>query len=553
MVVEVLVDGPAPLIQAICREIDLTPTLDHLLAWDEGQCKLSPGTRIGALIINALMNRRPLFRLEEFYRDMDTAKLFGPGIQPDDLNDDALARALDKLAAAGPQRVYTAVALRVVCREQVALDTIHADTTSVAVQGAYDTEDDELPVLNLTYGYSKDHRPDLKQFLYGLGVTRDSIPVIGEVRDGNTSDQQWNRALIAKLRERLGQAGPPPVYVADSSLVSGPNLAILAREQLPFISRLPGTYGLEAALKARAWAEDNWQEVGPLSPRKGAATYKLQAFTAELEGRQYRFIVVHSSKLDGRKTRSIERRLAKREAQLEQACHHLARRQFACAPDAEEAWRNFLAQHQDPCFHLEAAVIPVKRRRQRPRPGRPPQGYVPAYETVYQLQPQLSRNEAAIETKQAQASCFVLITSLLAAEAWPARKVLQEYKHQTVVEQHFAFIKDPKIVGPIYLKKPERVQALAYVFLLALLVYSVIQRRVRQALAQEGEPPLVLAGKITSSRPTGRRILELFAKITIVKLPDGQRIFPRNVALPEHAFRLLRLDPKIYLRPPLPP
>jgi len=59
-------DRPAPLIVAMCRAVGLTKTIDDMLRWDPSRCKLSPGLRIEAIIVNALTNRRPLHRLEEF-------------------------------------------------------------------------------------------------------------------------------------------------------------------------------------------------------------------------------------------------------------------------------------------------------------------------------------------------------------------------------------------------------------------------------------------------------------------------------------------------------
>lgn len=136
-----------------------------------------------------------------------------------------------------------------------------------------------LPLL-LTHGHSKDQRPDLKQFLFGLAVTADQVPVIGQVRNGNLADKTWNLELISSLAQQLGPV-EPLVYVADSSLVTGPMKAI-AVQKLQFISRLPASFSLEAELKQPAWAESAWQEIGALSKGKGAATYRLQSYQGQL-------------------------------------------------------------------------------------------------------------------------------------------------------------------------------------------------------------------------------------------------------------------------------
>ena len=273
-----------------------------MLMWDDKQCKLSPGLRVEAVIINTLMNRRPLYRLEEFFSDMDVSKMFGPGVKADDINDDAVGRALDKLAEANPREVYGTVSLKAVCHEGVSVEVLHADTTSVSVQGAYE-ENNEDDALWLTFGYSKQRRPDLKQFMYGLGVTDDHFPVIAEVRNGNTSDKTWNYDLINRLRKWIGNI-EDVTYVADSSLVSGPNLKAMKEQGVRFISRIPGTFKPESSLKDRAWEDGNWEYVGALSERKDASSYSLQSYVEDLDGIRYRFIVVHSSKLEVERKRA---------------------------------------------------------------------------------------------------------------------------------------------------------------------------------------------------------------------------------------------------------
>jgi len=548
MPVEIFSEGPAPVIMEVCRQIGLTKTIDQMTYWDEHRCTLSPGLRTAAMVTNALMDRMPLMYLPQFFADMDTQKLFGEGIQPEDLNDHSMGRALDKLSEAGPERVYARIAMRAMVQEQIQVDTIHADTTSMSVQGAYEADDEGL---NLTHGYSKDGRPDLKQFLYGLGVTPDGVPVVAQVRDGNTADPTWNGDIVDMLRERVGTQDreTPLLYVADSKLVSKTNLDKLAEENLHFISRLPGTFNLDEELKARAWEQDQWCELGSTSEKKGAAEYRAQSFYEELYGRTYRFIVLHSSNLDGRRERGINNQLDRSQKRLEEELDDLQKRSFACEADAREVWEDFCSKHDHPCFGLQAEVESFEHRLKRDKPGRPPKDWEPEYETRWRIRPQLSRDAEAIYQRKSRASCFVLITNLTDEDEWTDRKVLVEYKNQSTVESQFRFLKKPKVTGPIYLKNPGRVNALAYVFLMALLVYSVIQRRVRRALKQEGETILIV-GKKTTSRPTGKKILDRFSHLGIVRDEHGNREFPTNLKVPRKVMRLMGVKPEVYLRGP---
>ena len=52
-------------------------------------------------------------------------------------------------------------------------------------------------------GYSRDHRPDRPQIVYGLLCAPDGTPVAVEVFEGNTSDPQTIREQIDKLKRRF--------------------------------------------------------------------------------------------------------------------------------------------------------------------------------------------------------------------------------------------------------------------------------------------------------------------------------------------------------------
>jgi len=174
---------------------------------------------------------------------------------------------------------------------------------------------------------------------------------------------------------------------------------------------------------------------------------------------------------------------------------------------------------------------------------------VPEHEQVYRVQTRLRRDSNRIRREMEKASCFVLISRMPPGPEFTDEYILRTYKEQTVVERHFAFLKNPKIVGPVYLKKPQRVEALAYVFLMALLVFSILERRVRRAMKHE-EEPLILHGKVKSFNPTGQRILQLLTHMMVIKLADGSRQLPDNIPVLERLLRLMSLPGDIFTRIP---
>lgn len=546
---KVLEGGSAPLIAAMCDEIRLSEILDQLITWDEKQCRLSPGLRIKALVVNVLSHRRPLYKVTQAFQNYDLEVLFGAGVTPDALNDDALGRALDKLGETKPETIYLTLALTAMKIHGVTIKSMHGDTTSVSVYGDYDYEDD-ADVLNITRGYSKAHRPDLKQFLYGLVTNQEGIPFFGQIEDGNLDDKSWNKKMLTTMQELLPDLGSQkPLYVADSALVTEENLKLLKNE-IPFVSRLPNTYKLVEELKEEAFAAKQWQDIGALGQQKNAAHYKFQKKIASLYDREYRFIIVYSSALDKKKAQTIEKNLLKTQEQYDKDAQALAKKSFYCEADAQSALEEFLRKLKDPCFNLKFSISSeeqIIRKR-----GRPSLNASLESKIFYRVQYHgISRNEPAVNQLKERASCFVLISNVLNEDNIGDIDLLREYKEQSKVESTFRFLKDPVFVDGIYLKNPQRVVALGYVFLMSLLIFALLQRRVRKNLQKETQP-IILPGNIKSFTPTGRMLLELLEPMKTVQLlySDGlQRTIPQN-NLTNNVLRLLKLagfSEKIYV------
>lgn len=264
-----------------------------------------------------ICHRQPLYRVREFYERLDLGLLFDEPVTVADFNDDGFARTLDRLHASGElRRLVHSAALAAVRRLPFGIRSVHADTTSISLQGKYDGADSDRafaeehpdrPLLDITYGYSKDHRPELKQFVYGLVVSKEGLPLLAAVNDGNTSDKTWNLEVIREIQ----QSFLDPVellYVADSALITRDNLDAMAGANLRLVSRLPETYKLAAELKERAWQDNQWRPIGRLAESSSGAVYRSRSYTATLYGREYRFIVVHSGSKNARSVKALAHR-----------------------------------------------------------------------------------------------------------------------------------------------------------------------------------------------------------------------------------------------------
>ncbi|TAK31063.1 MAG: IS1634 family transposase [Chloroflexota bacterium] len=550
-----------PVLAKLMDQMGLVETINTTLREEADDVLVDTGTVVAAMIHNLLGEGAiRLYRLSSFFADKPLPLLFpwSAQLDPSQLNDDRAGRALDTLWAAGPQKVFSAVSQQVIKRYALDLKAVHADTTSRSFCGAYDDQDAAVP--QITYGYSKDHRPDLKQILFGVGTSRDGVPVVAEVCSGNQSDMTWNTRWIKAVRDQVGlSADTPLVYVADSALVTSGNLDVLADARIDFITRLPERFGIaEDLMEAALSRRKDWLQVGTMAAGEKAATYQLWETEQELNGRVYRFVVVHSSSLDERRLRALERHVAKEGALLEDALTDIRQQEFVCAPDAERAWARFLVQHAPAWHTLTAQVKGHEQKVKRARPGCPRKNEQPQVETVYRPGAQMERDAERYQQERDKCGMFVLMSSLRHREEWSGREILAEYKGQTGVERIFRFIKNPAWVGAFCLKEPERIAAFGYVVLLAAMVYTLLERQVRRALAEPREAPVEGLNRQLTRRPTSYAIQMALTPILVIgQRRRGQLELRPSGALSQNQHRLLRLagfdDGVYYWRGKMPP
>jgi transposase len=274
------------------------------------------GSVVKLMVLDTLSGRSPLYRLERFAASVDTELLLGREVSPGAFNDTTLGRALDAIYECGAGQLFSQVALAAAAAFPAELDLrhLHFDTTSVSVWGEYAArEQDDGPGdaagLSVTFGYSKDLRPDLKQFLIQMLCIHRNIPILGGCADGNASDKTVNNAVLTSLSKHMarhGLAAGAFVYVADAAMVTPANLAALG-ENL-FITRLPFTYGEAERVVSEALAGGDWSAGPPQAPSSGtrkAAAYRLCEKAVTIEERLYRAVVVHSGAGDKRRQMRI--------------------------------------------------------------------------------------------------------------------------------------------------------------------------------------------------------------------------------------------------------
>ena len=153
------------LVAATCKDLKIAERIDKLIFVEDTGRNVTPGESVVAMILNGLgFTNRRLYLMPQFFANKPVEKLIAPGLKPEDFTYDTLAAALNDICSYGESKLYGEVALDIALENDLLGKLNHLDTTSVSVQGDYNVPD-EPGVVKLTHGHSKDHRPDLKQFL----------------------------------------------------------------------------------------------------------------------------------------------------------------------------------------------------------------------------------------------------------------------------------------------------------------------------------------------------------------------------------------------------
>jgi transposase len=524
-----------PIIKAYADQLGLVSLINHYVPTE---MEVDAGTVVLAMVLDTLSGRSPLYRLEEFFAQQDTALLLGKTVPPQALNDDTAGRVLDRLYDFGTMRLFTACAVRAATRFSLERRYVHFDTTSRRVWGDYQfAETQDLP-FQVTYGYSKDKRPDLKQFVLSTLCGDRAVPIWGKPEDGNASDKTLNRTLLSEIAQLLAQYGVQPgasIYIADAALVTEDNLAALA--DTLFITRLPATYRECGRVIAEAVARNQWEEVGvlaqtPPTRHRPGTCYKVAEDVVTLYGKTYRAVVVHSTRQDQRRQQRLEREVQEASITLGTTVYAAAKQEYFCRADAEAAAEQLRALQS--AYHRVEVVL-----EERPQygPGRPSQKQPRVVKALrYGLQVTLHERAEVVARKRQEAGCFVLLTNVPTAGemAHRAGEVLRAYKEQHGVEQNFAFLKDPLIVNSLFLKKPERIEALGLVLLLALLLWRLVERTLRVYVEATGNP-LIGWDKKATQKPTAFMMLTKFAAVMVLKV-GGHRQLAQPLSAVQQAY-----------------
>ena len=513
------------LIASVINDLGLVNMINARLKPDDQEA-ITPGEAVKGMILNGLgFANRPLSLTPQFFANKPLDLLFRPGVTADMFNRFKLGRTLDEVNRYGSDLLFSEIALAVCQQEAIDQRFNHLDTTSFSLTGDYMPESDQQAIA-ITYGYSKDHRPDLKQAVLELMVSQDGgVPLASKNWDGNASDSQIFQDRAQALLSPFKDSPTPRYLIADSKLYSQDHAADL--KPLGFITRIPDTLKIISQVISQALRHDTWQAVDD--------TTRYHRLELCHYGIAQRWLVVCSEAAQQRAENSVSKAQHRELEAIEKQLFHLQAKRFESPQSAQAALAALCGSWR---YHQVASTELIEHKRYAGK-GRP-SAESPIKAIEWQIQAEVRPDAAAIRRRKQHKGCFVLGTNIKAKELSDV-EVIAAYKAQSQVEGGFRFLKDPLFfVSSLFVKKPTRIQGLLMVMTLALLVYSVAQRRLRQALARQNES---LPNQINqpTQRPTLRWVFQLLEGIHRVRMIVQDQVRDLIEGLNEVQIKILRM------------
>lgn len=551
--------GALPIVNHFLAKIGLDEALSAYVPGGDPRLRLDPAAVLGVVVRNLVIDHEPVYAVSEWASKYDACLV---GLFPSDvalLNDDRLGRCLDRLFDTDRAAMLAEVVLRAVRAFSIDLGELHNDSTSVTFQGTYKSASakarGDKAAAEITFGYNKDHRPDLRQLVWILTVSADgAVPVTHRVVNGNTTDDKTHVQSWDELRALLARSDF--LYVADSKLCSRAAMEHIDDAGGRFVTVMPRSRREDRWF--RGWIPDNsptWAQAVVVPPgRKADPPEVLSTFESPLgSGEGYRVIWIHSTSKKARDAVSRSARIERSERELPQLAGRLAgpkcrTKTRVVALEAAKAILedNSTAKFFDLFVREERDKAYTASHRGSPGPSTTfRQSRSTRFKLTWKLRPHVVKRVAASD------GCWPLITN--AGDLSPA-EILAAYRYQPHLERRHHCLKGAQAVAPVRLHNPARIEALLCCHFVALLVHALVERQIRTAMAASTAKTIALYPERRACvAPSAARIFEIFAGVERHRIYEAGRLVetfePRLDARQRSVLALLDIPESSYEAP----
>lgn len=470
----------------MAEEMNLRAIVDARVPWQGPAGSLTHGEVVEALVLNRLHAPRPLYRFDQWAAVSGLADLYG--VPADRFHDDRLRETLDAISA-DDEAIQGDVALRTITYFGVPADQVLYDITSLYFEGEYD--ESEI----VAYGYSRDQKPDKKQINLALTVSAEGgVPFLGRPLAGSTADVTTVEANHEALRRVIQRQDV--LVISDGGMLSPANVHKLEQQQIGFVAPWTADTAILQALTDpdASWV---WEEI-PYRGASGKETYwvtemaipvvyeevhsdqpsparkpgqrgRLPAHPVERHVVWERAICVRSTSKLSRDEKQRTKQMATIEKELQRIQAGLGKRRLKRRAAVEARLERLFSGPYARYRHCVILQLDGGEREGETEGQETPMTFTWQWDTP------------ALERLKRQEGIYVLLTNRKDPERYPPAEIVRLYKRRNPVEDRIRTLKSTVKVRPLFVHTDERVRALVLVTVLALILYSLIEWRARQA------------------------------------------------------------------------
>lgn len=500
------------IVAGLIDEIGIVKIINSKLGIDARE-KISSGTLVKAILINGLgFVSRPLYLFSQFFEDKAIENLLGEGVRSDYINDDKIGRVMDELYKYGLNSLFIEIGLSLIKKFKIETQYSHLDATSFHLHGEYKSEEKkekeaeiikQRPII-ITKGYSRDHRPDLKQCVLDLITSSDGdLPLLMRVGDGNEADKAVFGKILVEFKKQINFES---IMVCDSALYSQDSLKLI--EHLKWISRVPMTIKRAKELVQSVEIGEINSEEREKRVALNLDGYKWKEEIVNYAGIKQIWLIVESQKRQKSDLEKLEKKLKVEKDKVGKLLKELKREDFENPEQARYKLKGISKKLK--LFEIqEVNLIESKSKDNK---------------TIYKMEGVGHQKLEEIAIIRKEAGRFVLATNLVEDEKLKPEEIITNYKNQQSCERGFRFLKDPLFfTDSFFVKNPERIETMLFFMSLCLLVYNLGQRELRNTLKRVKIGIKNQLGKLTSW-PTLRWIFQCFQGIHILTLNGVNQI-----------------------------
>jgi transposase len=514
--------GFGPILSHYFDKCGIAQIIDEHVEMDPRRKILTHGQAAVAMITAILFQVMQLYRVCKFATEKTVLKVLLPQIEADQYFDDRLADTLDALFGCGIGDLDMLITSNMINAFKIESQLCHNDTTSVSTYGDADNNKTGQSI-QVTFGHSKKHRKDLKQFVWSMSVSSDhAFPLFQKAYSGNTADvstyvEQWQ-----KLIDLLGRRDF--LYVADSKLITHQTMAHIHDNDGFFVAPAPMYESYKKVFEDALDSHDQqW-----LIAYKGRFNRGFEVpmdFKYEDNDYRLRMIILFDHGLLARKQKTLQNRIEKTKTAFQQISGKLNRYKLKGYDAIDKACRAILKNnHTEPFFTYRITNEPITTYKNKHR-GRPSKKAKPEQVAVAldHFKVELALDQNTLDQALSRCGYYPLLTNQ-SPEQLSIEAAMMAHKKQYKCEHTFRRAKGPYSLEPVYLHTPERIEAFLLLFKIALQMVVLIERTARQSI-RERDYGLdnFMPNRIDVRNPRTEYMLKEFEDIVKgeIPLPDG--------------------------------